>query len=97
MALLQSFLKHLVILAAFPLLTLLSTKPIKSASCALKGLSMLLDFTDLSDIPYKDLNVELLLFLHSLRTLALPLVFSLVQPLFVFCSLALTFPIPPLS
>jgi hypothetical protein len=46
-------------------------------------LSLLLDFTDLSDIPYKDLHVELLLFLHSPRTLALPLVFRLVQPLFI--------------
>jgi hypothetical protein len=33
----------------------------------------------------------------SPRTLALPLVFRLVQPLFVFCFLALTFPFPPFA
>lgn len=69
MALLKSFPKHLVILAAFPLLTLVSTKPIKSASCViLKSLASLC----FSTLPifltfhiYKDLHVALFLFLHS--------------------------------
>jgi len=74
-----------------PLLSYVSTKPIKFASCArIFGLSLLLDFTDPSFILKRDLYMKLLLFLCSTRTLALPLVFHLVLPFF-FYSLALNF------